>query len=77
MRASGCWDRSELWVGAFAVLPAQNILVGVYPMRQVSFVIPMNEVGNGPSPREDGLLLTAAFERVFISYKENYATLYP
>jgi hypothetical protein len=62
---------------AFAVLPAQDILVGVCPVRQVSFVIPMNEVGSGPTPREDGVLPTAAFERVFISYSENYATLYP
>jgi len=61
-------------VGAFAVLPAQNILVGACPMRQMSFLIPINDVSNGPSRREDGLLLTAAFERVFISYEENYAT---
>jgi hypothetical protein len=40
----------------FAVLPAQDILVGAFPLRQVSFVIPLNEVGSGPSPREDGLL---------------------
>jgi hypothetical protein len=62
---------------AFAVLPAQDILVGACPVRQVSFVIPMNEVGSGPSPREDGLLPTSAFERVFISYLKNYAALDP
>lgn len=62
---------------AFAVLPAQNLLVGASPVRQVSFVIPMNEVGSGPNPREDGLLPTAAFERVFISYSRNYAALDP
>ena len=62
---------------AFAVLPAQDILVGACPVRQVSFVIPINRVGSGPTPREDGVLPTAAFERVFISYPENYATLYP
>jgi hypothetical protein len=62
---------------AFAVLPAQDILVGACPVRQVSFVIPMNEVGSGPSPREDGLLPTSAFERVFISYSKNYAALDP
>ncbi len=58
---------------AFAVLPARDILVGACPVRQVSFVIPMNGVGSGPSPREDGLLPTSAFERVFISYSKNYA----
>jgi hypothetical protein len=61
----------------FAVLPAQDLLVGVCPVRRVSFAIPMNEVGSGPSPREDGLLPTAAFKRVFISYSENYADLDP
>jgi hypothetical protein len=62
---------------AFAVLPAQDILVGACPVRQVSFVIPVNGVGSGPSPREDGLLPTSAFERVFISYSKNYAALDP
>jgi hypothetical protein len=62
---------------AFAVLPAQDILVGAYAVRQISFVIPMNGIGGGPSPREDGLLPTAAFKRVFISYSENYAALAP
>ncbi|MFC5862821.1 retropepsin-like aspartic protease [Acidicapsa dinghuensis] len=61
----------------FAVLPAQDILVGACPVRQVSFVTPMNEVGSGPNPREDGLLPTGAFERVFISYSKNYAALAP
>jgi hypothetical protein len=62
---------------AFAVLPAQEILAGACPVRQVSFVIPMNEIGTGPIPREDGLLPTAAFKRVFISYSENYVALDP
>jgi hypothetical protein len=62
---------------AFAVLPAEDIFVGACPVRQVSFAIPMNEVGSGPSPREDGLLPTSAFERVFISYSKNYAVLNP
>jgi hypothetical protein len=56
---------------------ASRILVGACPVRQVSFVIPMNGVGSGPSPREDGLLPTSAFERVFISYSRNYAALDP
>jgi hypothetical protein len=62
---------------SFAVLPAQDILVGTCPVRQMSFVLPVNEVGSGPNPREDGLLPTAAFARVFISYSENYAALDP
>ena len=62
---------------AFAVLPAQDLLVGPCLVRRVSFVTPMNGVGSGPSPREDGLLPTSAFERVFISYSKNYAALDP
>jgi Aspartyl protease len=62
---------------AFAVLPAQNILVGTCPVRQVSFVIPMNDIGSSPRPREDGLLPTSAFARVFISYSQSYAALDP
>jgi hypothetical protein len=60
---------------AFAVLPAQDLLVGACPVRHVSFVIPMNGVGSGPGPREDGLLPTSVFERVFISYSKNYAVM--
>lgn len=60
---------------AFAVLPAQDIFVGACPVRQMSFVTPMNRVGSGPSPREDGMLPTRAFERVFISYSKSYAAL--
>jgi hypothetical protein len=51
--------------------------MGVFAVRQMSFVIPMNGIGGGPSPREDGLLPSAAFKRVFISYSENYAALDP
>jgi hypothetical protein len=61
----------------FAVLPAQDVRVGVFAVRQMSFLIPVNGIGGGPSPREDGLLPTAAFKRVFISYSENYAAFDP
>jgi Aspartyl protease len=59
----------------FAVLPAQNVWVGAQSIRQISFVIPMNSIGIGPSPREDGLLPTFAFQRVFISYAGRYTVL--
>jgi hypothetical protein len=60
---------------AFAVLPAQDILVGGCPVRQVSFVVPMSAIGTDPNPREEGVLPTIAFERVFISYSDNYAVV--
>src|SRR5450631_1429439 len=62
---------------AFAVLPPQDIQVGKRAVHQVVFVMPMNVVGNGVTPREDGLLPTMAFQRVFISYEARYATLEP
>lgn len=61
---------------SFAVLPPQDLLVGgAHALKQVPFVIPMNAVGNGPTPREDGLLPTMAFQRVFLSPAAGYAVL--
>jgi hypothetical protein len=39
--------------------------------------VPMNSIGAGPSPREDGLLPTMAFQHVFISRSGGYVTLEP
>jgi hypothetical protein len=60
---------------AFAVLSPQNIQIGTHTLMQVPFVMPTNAVGNGPTPREDGLLPTIAFQRVFISCSAGYAVL--
>jgi hypothetical protein len=57
---------------SFAVLPAQDILVGTHLVKQLSFVVPLNGVGEIASPREDGLLPTSAFRTVFISYSKSY-----
>ena len=62
---------------SFAVLPPQDIHIGSLSVRQVTFVMPMNSIGAGPTPREDGLLPTAAFKRVFISCTGGYAALEP
>ena len=62
---------------AFAVLPPQDLHVGVHSIQNVSFVVPLNSVGGKGVPREDGLLPTMAFQRVFISYQAHYATLEP
>ena len=61
----------------FAVLPEQELQVGTKRVRQLSVVVPMNPVGVGPAPREDGLLPTMAFQRVFISHSGNYVSLEP
>jgi hypothetical protein len=61
----------------FALLPPQNIEIGKGSVRQVSFVMPLNPIGGGPVPREDGLLPTMVFQRVFVSPVGRYATLDP
>ena len=62
---------------SFAILPTQDIRIGTHSIRQVSFVMPMNSIGVGATPREDGLLPTMAFQRVFISPVAGYAALDP
>ena len=59
------------------VFAAQDLEVGTKYVRQVPFVVPMNSVGDGPPPREDGILPTMAFQRVFISSAGRYISLDP
>jgi hypothetical protein len=59
----------------FEVLPAREVRVGKHSIPKLSFVVPTNSVGNGPQPREDGLLPTAAFQRVFIASTDHYVAL--
>ena len=61
----------------FAVLPGQDLEVGKHRFHEISFAVPMNTVGNGRLPREDGVLPTIAFQRVFISPAARYAVLEP
>ena len=62
---------------SFAVLPPQDIQIESRSVKQVSFVTPINSIGVGPTPREDGLLPTMAFQRVFITYSGGYVSLEP
>jgi Aspartyl protease len=62
---------------AFRALAPRDVQVGRNSVRQVSFMTPVNSIGNSASPREDGLLPTMAFQRVFISYSGRYAALDP
>lgn len=62
---------------SFAVFPPQDIEIGSHAVRQISFVMPMNSIGVGPTLREDGLLPTMAFQRVFISSMGRYAIFDP
>jgi len=52
---------------AFAVLPPQNMQIGNRILTHVSLVTPLAVAKNLPRQREDGLLPTVLFQRVFIS----------
>jgi hypothetical protein len=64
-------------VHAYAVLPPQDIRVGLQSLRQVSFVAPTAAGKDIPSTEIDGVLPTALFQRVFISSADHFAVLEP
>jgi hypothetical protein len=59
----------------FQVLAALDLRIGKHTVPQVSFAVPKNSLGQGPSAREDGILPTMAFQRVFISAEGHYAAI--
>jgi hypothetical protein len=61
----------------FAVLEPQDLDVGSQRVRRVSFVQPMNSAGAASVHREDGVLPTALFQSVFVSYQSKFAILVP
>ena len=61
----------------FAVLPPKNVSVGRDTIRQVTFVQPMNAVGSVHQAREDGVLSTQMFRRLFVSYTKQFAIVEP
>jgi predicted aspartyl protease len=61
----------------FAVLPPKDVSVGHDTIRHVTFVQPMNSVGAVHQAREDGVLSTQMFRRVFVSYANQFAIVEP
>jgi Aspartyl protease len=59
----------------FQVLPPMDIRISPRVIAQVSFAVPLNSLGRGPTPREDGVLPTMVFEKVFISAKSQFASV--
>jgi predicted aspartyl protease len=57
---------------ALAVLPPQNMQIGNHILTHISFVTPVAVAKNLPRQREDGLLPTVLFQRVFISGRGHY-----
>jgi hypothetical protein len=61
----------------FAVLPPRDVSFGGDNVLQMTFMQPMNSIGAVSPTREDGLMPTQVFQRVFVSYKNQFAILDP
>jgi predicted aspartyl protease len=61
----------------FAVLRPTDVSVAGGNIRQVIFVQPINSIGAVHQAREDGVLPTQMFRRVFVSYRTQSAILDP
>jgi hypothetical protein len=62
---------------AYAVLPPQDIQIGLHSLRQVSFVAPTAAGKDIPGTEIDGVFPTAIFQRAFISVADQFAILDP
>jgi hypothetical protein len=61
----------------FSILPPQSMEIGSLNMQQVSFVAPADSGENTLTSRQDGLLATVVFRRVFISYADRFVVVEP
>jgi hypothetical protein len=61
----------------FAVLPPQDMQIGTLTFHQIHFVTPASTAMNVPKIEVDGLLPTALFRRVYISYADRFVVLEP
>lgn len=61
----------------FAVVPPQNMQIGNHILTHISFVTPGIVAKNLPKQREDGLLPTMLFQRVFISGTDHFVIFDP
>jgi hypothetical protein len=61
----------------FSILPPQSMQIGSLSIQQVSFAAPADSGENALTSKEDGLLATVLFRRVFISYADRFVVLEP
>jgi hypothetical protein len=61
----------------FSILPPQSMQIGSLNIQKVSFAVPAGSGENALTSREDGLLTTVLFRRVFISYADRFVVLDP
>jgi Aspartyl protease len=61
----------------FSILPPQSMQIGSITIQEVSFAAPADSGENPLTSKEDGLLTTGLFRRVFISYADRFVVLDP
>jgi hypothetical protein len=61
----------------FSILPPQSMQISSLNIQKVSFAVPAGSAENALTSREDGLLTTVLFRRVFISYADRFVVLDP
>jgi hypothetical protein len=61
----------------FSILPLQSMQIGSLSLQQVSFAVPAESGENALTSKEDGLLATVLFRRVFITYADRFVVLDP
>jgi Aspartyl protease len=62
---------------AFAILPPQDMKLGARTLRQVPFMTPANRAQNIPDRKEDGILATVLFQRVYVSHSDHFVIFDP
>jgi hypothetical protein len=61
----------------FPILPPQSMQIGSITIQEVFFAAPADSEENALTSKEDGLLTTGLFRRVFISYADRFVVLDP
>jgi Aspartyl protease len=61
----------------FSILSPQRMQIGSLNIQQVSFAAPADARENALTSKQDGLLNTVLFRRVFISYSDRFVVLDP
>ena len=61
----------------FLMLPPQSMQIGSLHIQQVFFAVPVESGENALTSKEDGLLTTLLFRRVFISYADRFVVFDP
>jgi hypothetical protein len=61
----------------FTVLPPQDMRIGTLTLHQISFFFPLATGKDIPKVEGDGILPTALFRRVYISYADRFVVLDP